>query len=421
MSIASIKTPGLTKINVNNTVYVDYTYGSDSRGICERLDRPFKTKFGALAAIATFYTGLDAPSASNRVLIYVYPGYSNEQVQLVNFIDWDFNDGVIEVGISSSNTYCLDDYGFQVDSVIYGQATFIANGISGQCGCIKISNANSVVKVDCNELQSSDTLSPAVIGLNGSLTVTCNFIRTTGDNIIAIQSQGTAYLQINLKGSDASGYSLLVTGANCIAVYCQDNGSILFNANAIYAPNNSDGLYYSADGGEAVINAKIFAGRFGNVHNGNGTCTLLGDIVSFNVCVYGLTGAGVQIAKGNLQSRNISAIVGNNNFGKVQLIYSPQIEMQNSATDPIINGPIGVSILTLYRCKIFTNNTCLTGLQVVNDNTTVVDCTIVTQPVDPAFTTPILNNLRIIGLLFDNNAGTGTYVIGFEITDPLVS
>ena len=98
-----------------NTVFVSKN-GVNATGLVERMDKPFLTIAAALSAALAYYTGGNAPSATNRILIKVFSGNYTEQITLSNFIDYDLGDAVI------TNNPAISDGGASCNSILFGNS-----------------------------------------------------------------------------------------------------------------------------------------------------------------------------------------------------------------------------------------------------------------------------------------------------------
>lgn len=143
---ATITIPGgLAMLSINNTVFVDKSYGNDATGVCERMDKPFLTIAAARTAAVAFFVAGDAPSATNRILFKLQPGYYNEEpIVLLNFADWDLTDSVL----NCVEAITIGDNGVAVDSIIYGNAK-ISGGI---LGTVVLSGEPSLVRIFCDSI-----------------------------------------------------------------------------------------------------------------------------------------------------------------------------------------------------------------------------------------------------------------------------
>lgn len=212
-------------INVANTVFVSKS-GNDSTGLVERLDKPFLTITAARAALLSYYTGLIAPSAINRILIKVFNGYYNEPIILDNFVDLDLSASVV----TCTSSQLIKDNGVAVDSIIYGSAKLYGVTMGG--GNAIQATANSNIKVYC------DTVIGRTATTNGNVTIYARKI--DGDGDFVLQALG-GIVTINANE--------LTTGPNVIK---NDSGTTVINAGLIFSPSNAP---VTITGGSLTINA----------------------------------------------------------------------------------------------------------------------------------------------------------------------
>ncbi len=211
---------------VANTVFVSKS-GNDSSGLVERLDKPFLTIAAARAALLAFYTGGNAPSATNRILIKVFNGYYNEPIILDNFVDMDLSASVV----TCTSSQLIKDNGVAVDSIIYGSAKLYGVTMGGG-NAIQATGASNI-RVYC------DTLIGRTVATNGTITIYARKI--DGDGDFVVQGLGGTVI--------INAYEL--TSAGAIKTIKQDSGTTIINASIISSPSD---VPVSITGGSLTIN-----------------------------------------------------------------------------------------------------------------------------------------------------------------------
>jgi hypothetical protein len=167
--------PSLT-IPVKNTVYV-MKNGNDTTGLVERFDKPFLT---ITAAVAAALIAFPSRSVTSRVKIVVESGLYTENINLKEFIDFDFGNSVLEGYITDNNVSFSAINDGEWHSIIYGNALIkktIASGSYGQA-LILFKSANKTL-IYCDTLYS--TLNDTIAMLGGYCRIYCNNIQ--GKNI----------------------------------------------------------------------------------------------------------------------------------------------------------------------------------------------------------------------------------------------
>lgn len=219
-------------VNVANTVFVSKS-GNDSTGLVERLDKPFLTIAAARAALLAYYTGPNAPSSTNRILIKVQNGFYNEPIILANFVDLDLSSSIV----TCTSSQLIKDNGVAVDSIIYGTAKLYGVTMGG--GNAIQATANSNIRVYC------DTVIGRTVATNGTITI--NARKVDGDGDFVVQGLGGTVI--------INAYELTSSGA--FKTIKQDSGTTIINAYQITSPSD---VPISVTGGTLTINnARIVA------------------------------------------------------------------------------------------------------------------------------------------------------------------
>lgn len=214
-------------VTVANTVFVSKN-GNDSTGLVERMDKPFLTIAAARNALVAYYTGANAPSATNRILIKVFSGYYNEPIILDNFVDLDLSSSVV----TCTSSQLIKDNGVAVDSIIYGSAKLYGVTMGG--GNAIQATANSNIRIYC------DTVIGRTVSTNGIVTI--NARKVDGDGDFVVQGLGGTVI--------INAYELTSSGA--IKTIKQDSGTTIINASIISSPSD---VPVSITGGSLTINA----------------------------------------------------------------------------------------------------------------------------------------------------------------------
>ena len=282
----------ITSIPVKNTVFI-MKNGSDATGLVERFDKPFLTFAGARSAIQAFYTGGNAPSSTNRIMVRVYSGTYEEQIILDNFVDFDLGDSVISL-TNPTVTGLITDNGVQVNSIIQGQATlylstnsvdsaltFSALEIIGPAGKLRSNIVASFKNIEVNSTQHSDLLSTNVCGIlnygiakinisqyisiNGGSASNCYGCYCANDgvlnvnvdnvNVFALQGVCIGFFAVNF--SELTSFTPIITAnvTNASGIYFQNAMSIETSGNqgAVIAVNRGK-IYFATLGNISCTN-----------------------------------------------------------------------------------------------------------------------------------------------------------------------
>lgn len=318
-----------------NTLYVSKN-GSDSTGTVETPGLPFLTITAARTAAIAYYDGSSPTrpllSATQRVLIVVYPGVYNEAINintgaLGGYIDYDLTTAIIDLNAGAA--YTIDDNNTASNCIIYGNAQ-IKRSTAGTLGGIAIQHINTDLKVYVDSIIS--TIGLAIEQVNGKLIVDCNYIQ--GNGIFAIQcAAGTQ--TINVKKP------IVITGGagNCVSCY---TGTQTINGN-IDATLGIDGA--SCTGGTQIIKGNIIgATRYGANVATTGTQIINGDIT--------LT-SGTQVAycaAGGTQIINNSRLLAPVNVDVIRQA-STGVQIINNCT--LLTSGTGVSVTASSTVKIY--------------------------------------------------------------------
>jgi len=231
--VSSIPIKGVTSVMKN---------GNDATGLVERLDKPFKTYGAAAAAVAAFYTGGNSPSSTNRVLIDVYPGFYEEQISLLNFVDVNLRDAVFNHRLAGATNATINDSGGAVNCIIWGNGIINRDALGATANSFGLQLLNaSTVTIYCNSINSS---LDAAIDINNNANVKVfGDVKTTAANFGAIKDNAGGALTYNLSitGNVTNGLNGTINMQNIAS-------TIVINGNLISAGTGgllvSNGLFY---------------------------------------------------------------------------------------------------------------------------------------------------------------------------------
>ncbi len=258
-----------SSINVKNTVFV-MKNGNDSTGLVERFDLPFLTIAAARAALLAFYTGGNAPSATNRILVETYSGNYPETIILDNFVDYNLRDCVITNTVANNSV--ITDNNVAVNSIVYGQANLVSTTSAGTgTNAVYIQNASSNVTITVNDITVTGTSSSVIRGIRSVGTLYINFNNLTvtessGNTIGIFSDTGTIFA--TAKGNVTTTSSSLHNSIACVG----SPALLYFNGNNRSCINSSNALAINAisaqTGGKAWI-------RCNNIyHSGTGSSSV---------------------------------------------------------------------------------------------------------------------------------------------------
>lgn len=251
LTAASNGTP--QAIDVNNTVFVDASFGDDGTGARERMDLPFLT----LEAAST--------AASSGDTVVVRPGAYTPATSIAKTgVNWHFEAGS-GVNMSAATGAIISDAGGAIVCSITGYAAFTRSGSPGaSCNIVRMTNASSVIHMECASLtntlgESAAGDAAAIYHGEGSFTLKCRFIEAVRDAYYWVQ--GPAWLTVSeyINSSDHHGVYCLVPDGNTDEVYVQCP-RIFGDAQGVYTQRETPG----DDGGGFrlwVVAETIGAGR----------------------------------------------------------------------------------------------------------------------------------------------------------------
>jgi len=260
--------------------------GHDATGVVERIDLPFQTPEAARLAALALYVGVNAPSATNRIMGVTLSGTYENKITLDNYFDWDLTNAVLDyktggeatlddsrivscntniasTTVTSSNQFSENDIGASIsgtgiiggsiivsfvdsstitisnpatatgnnqltilkacDSAIYGGSKIHRSTAStGSTNSVRLQNAASILTVYSKEISSS--LGPAASIEDGKF---------EGGSALRIKTTFT-----NANAMDKSGGTVILNSNTLIA-----NGT----GKSIYAPAPQDVLLYGAN------------------------------------------------------------------------------------------------------------------------------------------------------------------------------
>lgn len=281
---------------VANTVFVSKG-GNDSTGVVERLDKPFLTIAAARTALLAYYTGGTAPSATNRILVVVFPGTYTEKIVLANYVDWDLTNSVID--LQAGAFYTIDDGSVQCDSIIYGNAT-IKRTTAGTLGCINISNASTNLTLECDTITC--TRGVTIVIDNGIALISTKRGISCSFGAIIQQSLGTLTIKSDITCSG--------TGSGATAIIECLGGTQVIHGDMVYTGNDTLAFVYCD----------------------TGTQTTYGNIISNAQSEALFVGSGTQVHYGNISS-SVSAVIPATCSGGTQRIVKGRIVTTGTDTD----------------------------------------------------------------------------------------
>ncbi len=385
-------------VTFNNKVFVAKN-GSDATGLVQRLDLPFLTIAAARAAATAFWTGGTAPSATNRILIDVMPGYYTEGVILDNFVDYNLNDCVIER--QSGNFGTIDDNNVSCNSIILGQAVIRRTGTGTPGVGVQLTNAGS--NIICNYSNLSSGIGYAVTITNGTAalygpitaggvtttagTVTINGNITTANTNNTISNTGaTTIINGNLVQTGGADCASLTGGTTIIngnvtgsgsalwAVDCFTAGTHTVNGNISHTGAGSSGAVAIGTGMTLNINGNISdtVNASYAVHcNGTGTLNITGNTTSTTALSVGImddNGATVNYNSGIITSllnavavTHTGAVHRYNNVRMVQTTASNGCVDITAAATVILKGCTMVSAASGHCVYGSANNVYIYG------------------------------------------------------------
>lgn len=266
---------GLSSIPVSRTVFVDYVDGNNGTALVERMDKPFLTKAAALTAALTM-----SPTATNRVLIWVWNGLSTEAITFtVGTIGVDFNLNNGSINVTSGTSAAIDDGNFACDSVIYNAKDI--NSTGGFQIAVRTQNAGTVFTIN------AVSFSRRVQCDNGTQNIQCNTISDASNDALGV-TNGLVNINCktitgNIRGIHASG------GAATVNVTCDKITAV-----------TSDGIQV---GVTSVINLKgdvISSATNGAQINASGVLNhISGDITGLNSALNAVSGGTFKSAPGS--------------------------------------------------------------------------------------------------------------------------
>ena len=282
-SIVTVNIPGagLSALSINNTVFVDKTYGNDATGVCERMDKPFLTVAAARTAAIAFFVAGDAPSATNRVLMKLQPGLYSEQILLRNFFDWDLTNSVITSAVDT-----ISDNGGQlnVNSIIYGNA----NITSTDAAVVSIRGEGSFVRLFCDVLTGQGASSSVIVEAS-TLIIDTRSITSVSESCVQLTS-GT----LTINSCTAARGSTAGTGSNCVRAAA---GNLTLNDCIVSSSLNSSVVCTNTSAANTKYNSTRIVAT-GTNSSGISDTAGVGTTVLKNVTIIA-TGTGASIVAGS--------------------------------------------------------------------------------------------------------------------------
>lgn len=246
---------GSTEIFIQNTLFVDGTYGSDINGTRERFDLPF----------ATIQAAINGATGGDRIEIQKGAYFENILINSGTTLSIDFQGSLLGTTGATGNTLTISGMG--TDVTIDGCPDITANTMDGVAVHI---DSSAIVFGEFGNL-SSNTGSAICVSNSSDLSATCkNVTGETGNNPTIEISASTVHLQCDNIISSSSGSS-----AQAIRIISSGDLDITFND------------LIKSGTGEAISieSASDFNGRFNNIYKTSGSDPVIsmmtGNLVTF--------------------------------------------------------------------------------------------------------------------------------------------
>lgn len=319
----------------SNIVYADSVKGHTlAQGATGAKSNPFST-------LTEAHTAADAlsESATNRILIDAQ-GSFNEQPPLKSYIDYNFNNSIVDFTTNSA-TYTITDGGVACDVIIYGNAIIKRSAGGSALGAVLISHANSNVRIFCDYID-------ATIGIG---------VRCTAGTLWVRSIRGVN----GVTGFDYRAGTCTINGdifATTTGVIYTCVGSPIINGNITVS--NGKGIIESGDAvtsGVLYVNGNISATNNYAIHT---------SLISF--CVISV--------KGNITASGAIAINCESGTGNISVKDGT---ISNSGSGDCISG--ATILLTLDNCSITSSSgKCIATTQ--NSVIAAKNCSIISSADD---------------------------------------
>lgn len=312
---------GISSLPYSNVLFVDPINGDDLTALSNRFDKPYLT----IAAAQTAATAL-GPTQGNRAFIYIRRGFYIAGIQLLNYVDFYCEPGVVFVTNAQIN-----DFGASVISNVYGSLKM--NSTNG----ITISGANSYCTIEFDEVI---TYYPSIqilcTNAANRITINGNYVLSTAgfSGGCGVTIRYASNVSLNIKNSINCQHNVIVfrfyTGTTTI-----NCPNINLTAGNLYGGNFKSIVYFAdtATNGKVTINGNlnnIDTVNYGG--NGSGITYWAGAIPKF-ILNGDIKGGVTKAVNGNTFASGLIEINGNISSSNQYVIFAygnGQIIFKNS-------------------------------------------------------------------------------------------